>query len=309
MKKTLILLILIFHSVYANECKGFVEAAWAGDIVKVKEYIDNGVNLECTYDGITPLVAASRYGRDMLQWDANYDVVKLLVENGADVNNCFFDSKTQKNFCPVYLAALHHHVNTAIYLVDHGGSLDDLENGYKEMIRQEQAGAKTVEALGSALAWIFGASKDNKVSDTYHDFKDAYMKAITDLYKAEGKLGLMYRHKKNYKKSIFWFRACERLKENNDVEYIIGSQYGNLKQFKKEFYWYQKSLQNGNNFASAHYLVGMYYYDGLYTQKDLKKAYKHLYIVTKIAHDKALRLESVKYLRKICEKNSQICKK
>jgi hypothetical protein len=59
--------------VYAGECQGFVEAAWAGEIEKVKEYINKGTYLECTYDHITPLVAASRFGKDMLHWDVNFN--------------------------------------------------------------------------------------------------------------------------------------------------------------------------------------------------------------------------------------------
>jgi len=308
MKKIFVLYFFLFYSVYASECKSFVESAWAGDIEKVKEYINSGVNLECTYDSITPLVAASRYGRDMLQWDANYNVVKLLVENGADVNNCFIDSQTQERFCPAYLAALHHHVNTAIYLVDHGGSLDDLENGYKEMIRQEQAGAKTVEAFGSALAWIFGASKENEVSDTYHDFKDAYMEAITDLYKAEKKLGLKYLETNSYRKAIFWLESSERLKENLYVESTIGFCYSFLEEYNNSFLWLQKSFQNGNTDANMHHLLGLFYYTGIGTEKDLEKAYLHFSKSAKTGDDKT-KIEAIMYMSKICKEDSSICEK
>lgn len=298
---------LLLQSIFATECKKLVEASWAGKITEVQKYIDSDVDLECTYDGITPLVAASRFGKDLIHWDANYDVVKLLVENGANVNNCFIDSKKEK-YCPAYLAALHHHINTAIYLVDHGGSLDDLENGYKEMIRQEEIGAKTVEAFGSTLAWIFGASTDNKVSVSYHDFKDAYMEAITDLYEAEKKLADEYADAKNHKKAIFWFKACERLKENHRIEYDIGWHYSRLDKFEKVFLWFQKSLQNGNNYAETHFMIGILYYFGMGAQKDLKAAYHHLSISAKTAHNK-IKLDATEYLTKICKEDSKICNK
>lgn len=61
----------------------FVDAALAGDVKTIEKYIDKGIDVNAPHPdpdalGITALVAgaASEY----------YDVVEILLENGADVN-------------------------------------------------------------------------------------------------------------------------------------------------------------------------------------------------------------------------------
>ena len=54
-------------------------AAWGGDIEAVKQYLAAGADVDSkNVEGRTPLCRAVQYGKK--------DVIKLLIEEGADVN-------------------------------------------------------------------------------------------------------------------------------------------------------------------------------------------------------------------------------
>src|SRR4051794_15819871 len=58
----------------------FFDAVRRGDVATVKKLLDQGSDVKATdEEGMTPLYRAALYGGD-------FDMVRLLVEHGADVN-------------------------------------------------------------------------------------------------------------------------------------------------------------------------------------------------------------------------------
>lgn len=49
-----------------------------GDVATVRKFIEYGVDVNETSNGMTPLMVAARYN--------NVEIMKLLIDNGADVN-------------------------------------------------------------------------------------------------------------------------------------------------------------------------------------------------------------------------------
>jgi ankyrin repeat protein len=66
-------------------------AADAGDVAKVKAFIQEGVDVNTKVHGCTPLHCAARYGHK--------EVVELLIAKGADIN-----AKDTQGWTPLYLA-------------------------------------------------------------------------------------------------------------------------------------------------------------------------------------------------------------
>ena len=72
---------------------------------------DDEWNLPGRYDGSTPLFVAAAYG--------HLDILKCLVENGADVNAATHDKST-----PLMIASRYGHVNVVTFLIEHGANMD-----------------------------------------------------------------------------------------------------------------------------------------------------------------------------------------
>lgn len=86
-------------------------AAGTGDLTKVSEYLQEGVDVNATFYGRTALNDASLAGQ--------IDVVKYLVEKGANINHVNSDGRT--SLC-LAINAGHYHV--ARYLLDIGADVN-----------------------------------------------------------------------------------------------------------------------------------------------------------------------------------------
>ena len=64
-----------------------------------------------SYGGCTPLFVAAAYG--------HLDVLRCLIENGADVNAATYDKST-----PLMIASGYGHVNVVTCLIEHGANMD-----------------------------------------------------------------------------------------------------------------------------------------------------------------------------------------
>ncbi len=96
------------------------EAISQGDTESLKKFIAEGLNINQYFDFFedTPLCLAAAIGQ--------FDIVKLLVENGADVNARYEDGKF-----PLLSAARKEHLNIMQYLIDNGADVNaKLDNGY-----------------------------------------------------------------------------------------------------------------------------------------------------------------------------------
>ncbi|HAQ60547.1 TPA: hypothetical protein DCR49_00850 [Candidatus Delongbacteria bacterium] len=81
MKTNIIIFLLLFHifPIFAWEKEGVFEAAYLGEIQKLNHYIQDGTDLnKKDDDGDLPLTLAASYNQ--------YEAVKLLLENYADIN-------------------------------------------------------------------------------------------------------------------------------------------------------------------------------------------------------------------------------
>lgn len=66
------------------------EAAGAGDIDAVTNFLDNGANINGTNKkGLTPIMLAT--------WENNVDIVKLLIDRGADLSGAMRFAKIKNN--------------------------------------------------------------------------------------------------------------------------------------------------------------------------------------------------------------------
>lgn len=76
-----------------------------GDIASVRKFIEYGANVNEKSNGMTPLMVAARYN--------NVEIIKLLIDNGADVT-----LENENGFDALKFAKLSNAMEAANYLAD-----------------------------------------------------------------------------------------------------------------------------------------------------------------------------------------------
>lgn len=138
--KSLILLILsVFSLVSCSEYRDLavVRAAERGECARVQSLLDAGVSVNTTHQlhGRSLLHIAARNG--------NYDICKMLIERGADVNAVEEDSDRARRYgstccTPLHLAASANHAAICRLL---------LENGALALIRDDNGRTPLGDAM------------------------------------------------------------------------------------------------------------------------------------------------------------------
>ncbi len=121
MKKLILFILALFFilpvDIFAENLgklnKDLIDAIKNNNYSKVEKLLVHGADVNSTIDSYTPLILASEWG--------HIDVVKLLLENGADVN-----LKTLGNESAVVAAYEKDHIEIMKFLVEHGAQVDDI---------------------------------------------------------------------------------------------------------------------------------------------------------------------------------------
>ena len=111
---------IVVHALLRNGCKVdilskkqrkvlFCHACQIGDAFVVEALISRGFNVNCVFDGYTPLVIGAREGHE--------EVLKKLILAGADVGMQIAHGDTA-----LHLAALNNHIQSGVLLVEGGAS-------------------------------------------------------------------------------------------------------------------------------------------------------------------------------------------
>jgi len=133
-----------------------------GDIKKIKELLNSGVNLKSTIDGITFLTYAVMIG--------NIDLIYLLIESGANINQ-----RCENSFTPLAHAAASGAFKEFKYLSDAGA---DFDLNYTIIIN----GAQSKENSLLMLAVIGGSLEICKhISENQTEIEKANASGITPL--------------------------------------------------------------------------------------------------------------------------------
>jgi hypothetical protein len=113
MKKILILSVsmLALLVLLAGCGSPLYQAAGEGDINMVKTLLDQGSDVNETFDSLTPLMRASREG--------HIEVVKVLLDRGANIN-----AKSNMGRTALSMAANEGHINIVNFLLDRGADLN-----------------------------------------------------------------------------------------------------------------------------------------------------------------------------------------
>ena len=82
----------IFYSMYKN-WEGFVNASERNDISQMQEILNQGFDINQTLMQVSPLSVAVSYSH------INYETIKFMLDNGADVN-----AKSTRGFLPIHYA-------------------------------------------------------------------------------------------------------------------------------------------------------------------------------------------------------------
>jgi len=80
-------------------------------LLSFKADIESRYYPESFHEGYTPLLMAAARG--------HVDVVRCLLENGADVN-----ARANRDFTPLMMAITNNRVNVAIFLIEHGADVN-----------------------------------------------------------------------------------------------------------------------------------------------------------------------------------------
>jgi ankyrin repeat protein len=103
---------LISRSLFSPS-KGIHYGAMHGDFLSVSEYLRQGINPNLVGEGgSTPLHLACRQGHS--------EIVKLLVEHGAQVN----DIEDDDRMTPLYIAAMNKHQDIVDFLIARGATVE-----------------------------------------------------------------------------------------------------------------------------------------------------------------------------------------
>lgn len=108
-KRDLCMFLLILGSVSLAGCMSIHQAAEAGNVDEVRKQLTSGINpnSRTLWYRVTPLHRAAAYGR--------VRIVKLLLENGAEVN-----IRNEGGETPLHYAARHGHVSVMKILLEYG---------------------------------------------------------------------------------------------------------------------------------------------------------------------------------------------
>ena len=105
-------------TVSSIEIDRFIDAAGEGDVSTVNELLEEGVPVDCSYD--------RTYDRTALFYAAlnnRTDVIRLLLQNGANANNRDLDGNT-----PVHHAAMYNSTEAIAVLMEYEASIDIKNN-------------------------------------------------------------------------------------------------------------------------------------------------------------------------------------
>ncbi len=101
-----------------TDCASLLEAAKKGDLARVRELIDKGVDVNCRGEyGYTPLLTAARYDR--------LEVAQVLIDKGAAIN-VYSDvdgRQSEWGYTPLLWAVNNSYVDMVTLLLDDGASV------------------------------------------------------------------------------------------------------------------------------------------------------------------------------------------
>ncbi len=121
--------------------KQFIKAARSGNLSYIQEGIEAGLNIDKRQKGVRALTEASKYGQ--------FEVVQLLLENGADV-----DAANKKGSTPLMLASERGRVDVVRLLLQYDADIFvENEKGNTALIQAEKNGhTEIIEILQEAGA-------------------------------------------------------------------------------------------------------------------------------------------------------------
>lgn len=98
----------IFYSMYKN-WEGFVNASERNDISQMQEILNQGFDINQTLMQVSPLFVAVSYSH------INYETIKFMLDNGADVN-----AKSTRGFLPIHYAIFEKRLDIVKLFLEYG---------------------------------------------------------------------------------------------------------------------------------------------------------------------------------------------
>lgn len=160
----------LFDFQLVDKCQMLVRYAFQRNTSMVRKYLQQGVDINCIDGrGKTALLAS------LLRSGANsadtHRTTKYLVDSGADVNLPYHHDSTVKNVTPSFLAAYKGYFDSAAYIVEHGGSFEDAERGYR---RRESDNALALATLAAFAGLVEkGTEMIGESMKKGHEFNEA----------------------------------------------------------------------------------------------------------------------------------------
>lgn len=110
------LLLLTLLALLTNGCTTLLtDSAYSGDIAKTKQLLDSGANVNEVNNSIARQTAL----HTAMMGNAPLELVKLLIDRGADVNK-----PSARGFRPIHLAVFENNTLALRLLLDHGALID-----------------------------------------------------------------------------------------------------------------------------------------------------------------------------------------